>query len=124
MCMDSGPAPSGGSRNDGVCLGGSLGRLFGRDAPAGAGDVRRGDVDVLLETHQLPVAGACPEAVAGLAGGGHHGVVGAQRIAEDAFRAERGGAAFQVRQQGLAYALALEAVVYRKSELEASGARI
>src|SRR5437868_8932099 len=117
--MDSWPAPRGASRNDGVCSGGSVNGLLCREAPAGAGNIHGGDINVLFETHELPVAGALPEAVARLAGGGDHGVVGAQRIAKDGFGAEGARAAFQIGQQGLAEPLTLKTVVDRKAEFEA-----
>src|ERR1700749_4194379 len=77
-----------------ICSNCCVNSLLRREPPAGARDLRRGDVDVFFETHQLPVAGALRKAVAGLAGGGDHGVVGAQRLAKDGFGAEGARAAF------------------------------
>ena len=73
---------------------------------------------MFFEAHQLPVAGIVGEGEAGFAGQPDHGVVGAQRIAEQALGAERGGAAFQIAQQRRTDALALPAVVDRQAELE------
>ena len=74
---------------------------------------------MLLKTHQPPVAGAVGEGEAGLAGEANHGVVGAQRIAEQSDGAERRRAAFQIAEQRRADAMALPAVVDRQAELEA-----
>ena len=60
------------------------------ELPTRAGDIARLDVYLLFETHQLPVAGARQEGVAGFAGEADHGVVGTQRVAEQAPRAQRG----------------------------------
>ena len=74
-----------------------------------------------VEAHQLPVAGARHEGVAGFAGKPDHGVVGTQRVAEQAVGAERGRAAFEIFQQRLADAMALPAIVDRQAELDAGG---
>ena len=76
---------------------------------------------MFFETHQLPVAGAVGEGKAGFAGKADHDVIGTQGIAEQALGAKRGGAAFQIPQQGRTDALALPAVVDRQPELETVG---
>src|SRR5882757_10449761 len=83
----------------------------GGELPARTGNVARFDVDVLFEAHQLPVAGARQEGVAGFAGEADHGLVGTQRVAEQALGTEGSRAAFEILQQRLADAVALPAIV-------------
>src|SRR6187549_172551 len=85
--------------------------LLRRQPPAGAGNFLRGDSDVLFEPNELPVAGRMGEGEAGCAGEAEHGIVGAQRIAEQPVGADGRGAAFQVAEQSRADAMALPAVV-------------
>ena len=76
---------------------------------------------MLFEPHQLPVAGRVGEGETGFAGEADHGVVGAQRIAEQPVGAEGRGAAFQIAEQRRADAMALPAVVDRQAEFETVG---
>src|SRR5882757_1092300 len=92
----------------------------GGELPARAGDIAGFDVDLLFEAYQLPVAGARHEGVTGFTGEADHGVVGAQRVAEQALGAKRSRAAFEIFQQRLADAMALPAVVDRQSEFDAA----
>src|SRR5437762_13936562 len=88
------------------------------DAPARARNILRRDGNVLLEARQLPIIGIVREGKTGLARETDHGVVGAQRVAEQPRGAERGGAAFEVLQERGADAMALPAVVDRQAKRE------
>src|SRR5882757_2224922 len=88
------------------------------DAPARAGNVLRRNRDRLLEAHQLPVVAIVAEHKTGFARQADHGGVGAQRIAEQAGGAERGGAAFEILQERRADAVSLPAIVDRQAEFE------
>src|SRR5271169_2187337 len=89
--------------------------------PARTGNLFRLDVDVLFETHQLPIVRIARERETGFLGERNHGLVGTQRVAEQALGTESGSAAFQVLEQRGADAMALPAVVDRKTEFETSG---
>jgi len=92
--------------------------LLGSQPPARAGNLLRRARDMFFEAHQLPVARAVGEGETGLAGKADHDVVGAQRIAEQPFGAERCRAAFEVFEQCRTDTVALPAVVDRQAELE------
>src|SRR5882762_6729825 len=92
--------------------------LLGSQPPARAGNLLRRERDVFFEAHQLPVARAVGEGETGLAGKADHGVVGAQRIAEQPFGTERCRAAFEVLEQCRTDTVALPAVVDRQAKLE------
>src|SRR3954469_8580890 len=91
--------------------------LSRREPPAGAGNFLRREVDVLLEPHQLPVAGTRAEDETGFARQRHHGLVGAQRVAEQALGAGRCGAALQISYQRRTDAMPMPAVLDRQAEL-------
>src|SRR5215204_6071996 len=90
------------------CSGGDMAGGSG-EPPACTGNVLRREVDMFFKAHQLPVAGRLREGITGLAGKPDHGIVGAQRFAENASGTERGGAAFEIFQERLADAVALPA---------------
>src|SRR5882724_2321736 len=92
--------------------------LLGSQPPARAANLLRRARDMFFEAHQLPVARTVGEGETGLAGKADHDVVGAQRIAEQTFGAERCCAAFQIFEQCGTDALALPPVVDRQAELE------
>src|SRR5204862_1487438 len=88
------------------------------ELPAGAGNVLRREVDLLGEAHQLPVAGAVAEQVAGLLCQREHGLIGAQGVAEQFCGAKGRSAAFEILQKRRADAMALPSIVDQQSELE------
>src|SRR5258708_7034725 len=88
--------------------------LLGSQPPARAGNLLRRERDMFFEAHQLPVARAVGEGETGLAGKADHDVVGAQRIAEQPFGAERCRAAFEVFEQCRTDTVALPAVVDKR----------
>src|SRR6266567_3162075 len=95
--------------------------LPGSQPPARAGNLLRRALDMFFEADQLPVARAVGKGETGLAGKADHDIVGAQRIAEQTFGAERCRPAFEVFEQCRTDALALPAVVDRQAELETRG---
>src|SRR5882724_1174307 len=92
--------------------------LLRSQPPTRAGNLPRRELDMFFEAHQLPIARTVGEGETGLAGKADHDVVGAQRIAKQAFGAEGCRAAFQIFEQCRTDALALQPVVDRQAELE------
>src|SRR5437764_7354891 len=95
--------------------------LLRSELPARTGNILWRSVDVLLKPHQLPVVRIVREGVGGFRCESDHGIVGTQGVAEQARGTERGGAAFQVLQESRSDAVALPAIMDRKTELETSG---
>ena len=90
----------------------------GGELPARAGDFADIGGDVFFETHQLPVAGRMGEGEAGFTGEAEHGVVGAQRIAEQPVGAEGPTIAIRYMKDNLDEALMFDYATARDHEAE------